>query len=507
MGNCPYCRAVTVPGDSICYSCGRLLSTGNKKTDGKYVLPKTPKQFGVVMTKSGRNVNILRKKKNRFRSLFMLAFISFIMFSPAAKEALFGGFTDFESVLNEQIAPFHTYPVETTYSLEREIALQNNGATGYLLETVPIPFNVKSLHGSDTMYTSDDGQGDRPSQDLQVVNSVVVSIDGETISIPINGDIRERSSAYTTNSGHEIWWPSLGNGDDFCKFGPCMKIRVVMPQGSSTTFSVISEVTSTSYSWWDSPRVNALVEGSQLGTSYDRSGDFSDISERAAGRDSKRYSDELWYDRGSQGGWAIDAQHAEVLSVVRNIDANLPEGQEENAYAFARATFDYLHANVRYDTEADVIARSGPTCLADGLGDCDEQTNAFLSILRTKGIPGWYVFGALTDSTYSQWEAHAWGMILLPMDDEWCDQNNIQENSCYVEAAVDVVNNKWLLHTPTAYIDWVEVYDSSGDKVNSYYRPVLSTPGITRVKTLQTYGDVSQTGGIYKVKLYPESMR
>ena len=194
----------------------------------------------------------------------MLAFISFIMFSPAAKEALFGGFTDFESVLNEQIAPFHTYPVETTYSLEREIALQNTGATGYLLETVPIPFNVKSLHGSDTMYTSDDGQGDRPSQDLQVVNSVVVSIDGETISIPINGDIRERSSAYTTNSGHEIWWPSLGNGDDFCKFGPCMKIRVVMPQGSSTTFSVISEVTSTSYSWWDSPRVNALVEGSQL---------------------------------------------------------------------------------------------------------------------------------------------------------------------------------------------------------------------------------------------------
>ena len=63
-----------------------------------------------------------------------------------------------------------------------------------------------------------------------------------------------------------------------------------------------------------------------------------------------------------------------------------------------------MHANIQYDTEADAIARSGPTCLADGLGDCDEQTNAFLSILRAKGIPGWYVFGALTDSTYSQWK-------------------------------------------------------------------------------------------------------
>ena len=166
-----------------------------------------------------------------------------------------------------------------------------------------------------------------------------------------------------------------------------------------------------------------------------------------------------------------------------------------------------MHANVRYDTEADAIARSGPTCLADGLGDCDEQTNAYLSILRAKGIPGWYVFGALTDSTYSQWEAHAWGMILLPMSDEWCDEQGIQLDSCFIEAAVDVVNNKWLLHTPTAYIDWIELYDTSGEKVNSYYRPVLSTPGINRVKTLQTYGEVDQSGGLYKVKLYPESLR
>ncbi|GIQ97281.1 MAG: hypothetical protein CM15mP3_03150 [Candidatus Poseidoniales archaeon] len=44
-----------------------------------------------------------------------------------------------------------------------------------------------------------------------------------------------------------------------------------------------------------------------------------------------------------------------------------------------------------------VEARSGPACLTDGLGDCDDQTNAYLSLLRTKGIPGWYVLGALTD--------------------------------------------------------------------------------------------------------------
>ena len=69
------------------------------------------------------------------------------------------------------------------------------------------------------------------------------------------------------------------------------------------------------------------------------------------------------------------------------------------------------------------------------------------SILRTKMIPGWYVFGALTDSTYTYWEAHAWGYILLPMSDEWCAERNIVLDDCFVEGSVDVVNNKWLLHT------------------------------------------------------------
>ena len=74
----------------------------------------------------------------------MLAFISFIMFSPASKEALFGGFTDFESLLNEQIAPFPTYPVESTYSLEREIALQNTGHLAIYLKQYLFP--LKYLH-------------------------------------------------------------------------------------------------------------------------------------------------------------------------------------------------------------------------------------------------------------------------------------------------------------------------------------------------------------------------
>ena len=86
-------------------------------------------------------------------------------------------------------------------------------------------------------------------------------------------------------------------------------------------------------------------------------------------------------------------------------------------------------------------------------------------------IPGWYVFGALTDSTYTYWEAHAWGYILLPMSDEWCAERNIVLDDCFVEGSVDVVNNKWLLHTPTAYIDWIEEADATGNLINNYYKP------------------------------------
>ena len=78
-------------------------------------------------------------------------------------------------------------------------------------------------------------------------------------------------------------------------------------------------------------------------------------------------------------GNAINSQDAIVTSTAQTISASLPEGRSTNAYAFARATFDYLHANVLYDKNAPVVARSGPSCLAAGVGDCDEQTNAFFS--------------------------------------------------------------------------------------------------------------------------------
>jgi hypothetical protein len=192
----------------------------------------------------------------------------------------------------------------------------------------------------------------------------------------------------------------------------------------------------------------------------------------------------------------------------------LPEGRENNAYAFARAAFDWMHENVPYDKEAATVPRTGPTCLADRLGDCDEQTNAFLSVVRTRGIPGWYVFGALVNPLdFATWEMHAWGYIMLPLDSEWCAAQGVLQDNCYVEGSVDVVNNKWLLHTTNAYIDWLEEPDPSGQAIADAYSSAVFTGSsigetpISRVMTISSGPDVQLNGGTFSVSQYPEDLR
>ena len=84
MGTCPYCRSVTLPGDTICYTCGRVLANIKSKQfaaeqqfnqgsiDTTYMKTKKPTKSGVVRTHTGSRKNILKRRKNRFRSVVML---------------------------------------------------------------------------------------------------------------------------------------------------------------------------------------------------------------------------------------------------------------------------------------------------------------------------------------------------------------------------------------------------------------------------------------------------
>ena len=519
MGNCPYCRSVTLPGDTICYTCGRVLANIKSKQfaaeqqfnqgsiETTYLKTKKPTKSGVVQTHTGRRKNILKRRKNRFRSVVMLGLVAFIMLSPQAREVVFNKWAGISEYIQLAAAPYHLYPIESTYTVGKTIDVVNNGVEGYLSENLAIPRDVSTLNGQSTMFEYTDGSDPLMTQSIQVINQIELIINDISYDIPLLGEPpRMPDDKLSTIDGHEIWWPGVGIGDDMCSVDICVKIKMNLDPGEEASFTYAVSLTSTSYSWWSSSRVDSRVDGSSNGISVDRSGDFSDIVDRGGGIKAAQYSSSTWYNEG-RFDYAINGQDAVVISTAQTISASLPEGRSTNAYAFARATFDYLHQNILYDKNAPVVARSGPACLSAGVGDCDEQTNAFFSILRTKMIPGWYVFGALTDSTFNYWEAHAWGYILLPMSDEWCEDRNILLDDCFVEGSVDVVNNKWLLHTPTAYIDWIEEADPTGNLINNYYKPGSHSNDVDRTRSFSTIDVPETTGGTYQIKKLPENLR
>ena len=530
MGACPYCRSTALPSDTICYSCGRVLPQGDRSSyrmeqqfsqkgtrATSYKMAKKPSQRGVVQTHTGRQKNIMKRRKNRFRSVVMLGLVAFIMLSPQAQEALLGDFGGVEEFLQSQLAPYHQYPNEATYTLAKVSDISMTGAQGdgMVTENILIPPVLNSALSGSAQFSYTNGDPGPAAVTLQETLELTLVVAGQSINIPIDGmPDKPYADRIITAAGHEVWWPPVGTDAEECPVAKCVKVRVFLNTDESVRYSFEIRVKSTSYSWWNhDSRVDAKVAGKSHGIGMETSGTFADIGQRGNGVRQSDFGGDEWYFRDNVQNYAINGADALVMSTADAIAASLPEGESSNAYGFARAAFDYLHAYVSYDRLAPGTARSGPECLAAKTGDCDEQTNAFFSIMRTRGIPGWYTFGVLGDPFLSSegWEAHAWGYILLPMKESWCDERGIVLQSCFVEAQVDVVNNKWLLSTPTAYVDWVEEADSSGTLVYEYYHPVSSivyTPGanIERVRTFETVGDVEFAGGSYKVKKYAESL-
>lgn len=417
-------------------------------------------------------------------------------------------------------AKYHLYDNEATFTLDRSIVVINSNSNGWLYEDIVIPTDVESVYGQDTDFTYTNGDLPSSTSSIQKVSAVSLlfssggSIVDDMISIPTDGTTLSYENKTITSKGHSVWWPGYGADNLSCHVGNCVKLELQLSPGETVVFSFQVTITSTSYSWWDQKsRVDSRVEGLDEGINVDNSGDFSDIAMRGGGQKSQDFTSPNWYDRGTKGGvnhgYAINSQEELVQSTAELISSSLPEGLQDNAYAYARAAFDYLREYVEYDKNAPTPARSGPLCLQESLGDCDEQTNAFLSLLRAKNIPGWYVFGALTDHKYDYWEAHGWGYIMLPMSESWCNARNIEIDSCFVEGSVDVVNNKWLIHTPNAYIAWIEEADSTGSLLNSYYSPgKYSSNGLARAPPFySTLGDVDTSGGKHQVKSLAENWR
>ena len=77
-------------------------------------------------------------------------------------------------------------------------------------------------------------------------------------------------------------------------------------------------------------------------------------------------------------------------------------------------------------------------------------------------------------------------------------------DDCYVEGSVDVVNHKWLVHTPTAYIDWIE--KAPWSNVDGYYSGgSISGNNFERVRSFHTEA-YEVIGGTWNNKWIGESL-
>ena len=521
MGSCPYCDSPTMDGDTICYSCGRVLASNRIMKErielqldrnnnvNTYKMTTAPKRRGYVQTDRGRSKNILKGGKNRFRSLVMLGLVAFIMLSPQAREHVLKEVGDLKEFLENPTLGYMVYDIDAEYTLNRIVSATNDDSTpSYMTESLPITPDIKALEGGASTFVYTDGTNPSPNQLIQDVTEIKLILDGQKINIPLEGiPPRLVADKITTANGHEVWWPGTsGTGVDFCIGGPCVKVKISLGPSKSTTFEYQTTIKTKSYTWdGDSDNIDPRVPGFTTGITESSSGTFADFANRGNGVRENTFTDVKWYNfnRRNASDYAIDGAHAAVISAVASVESNLPEGND-NVYDFVRGVFDYIRDNIQYDDDAPAPSRNGPSCLSAGIGDCDEQTNAFLSMLRVRGVPGWYVFGVLSSQTFTQWEAHAWGYIQLPMSDEWCNENNIELNTCFVEASVDVTNNKWLLHTSSALIDWIEKPDPTGTYINAFYRPIShehnsNGDGIDRDRTFDTVGAITFGGGKFPV--------
>ena len=233
MGTCPFCRAQTLPGDSICYSCGRVITGASgmdSRVKGEFMRSPTrkakrgmaPRQAKMSKANPKRRG---RKKRSRINQLGLVAFIAFVFFTPEARQFVLAKWAEVEDYLMEAIAPYQVYPLEAEYTVVRSIDLWNNGSgNGHLEESIPLPMDVTSNEGGAVALAYDDGT-EVAKSDIQTIIDMELRIDGEVIAIPNDGlPYRSKANAILTQDGNEVWWPGQGSGSDFCPHGPCVRV-------------------------------------------------------------------------------------------------------------------------------------------------------------------------------------------------------------------------------------------------------------------------------------------
>jgi hypothetical protein len=157
---------------------------------------------------------------------------------------------------------------------------------------------------------------------------------------------------------------------------------------------------------------------------------------------------------------------------------------EGNVRDKLRAIYDYLEANIVYETGRDGLPKYCTDTLRDGTGDCDDQSILYCSIARAAGIPAWMEFGALYDSGRDVWGGHAWVKAYVPL---------VSGGGGAV--CIDVVNKEFFIRPCNRFSDWES--DGNGTHIEDYYSTLsYSSAHQVNVDYSESYeGAYEPTGG------------
>ena len=516
MARCPYCLSPNRAGESICHSCGRVVLG----TRGISIRVGAPTPGGQLIHRARRGpppgLNVRRggqrrekKKRNNIRTMVLVVAIAFLFLFTPAQERISNQLEKWLDSLLDEFGPAREYPVHAEYTAQRTVNLMNPHSQSISFSyELPIPSLRTDFGISEYGFELNDGT-QYTVEDLQQVTSMTANTEGgqNHVNIPIQEEYLTEDNAIVLDSTSEIYWPPVGSSSDRCSVSRCAIWQGDIPPGQFISLVVNYDVIGTSYTWWGGDRApDELKAGVHTHGAFsidnDNSGTYDDY--QRSGRLNTMYdqfgSHKQWYDRdpGPSRNWAINGNDPVVIELANEIASGLATDDAEDPYAFAHAAFIKIRDSIVY-SQGLSPARSGPSCIVDGRGDCDEQSNAWMSLLRTRNIPSWYEFGPMTDGQFSGWEPHAWSNAIFPFDEDWCNERNILLSSCYVEGEVDVVNNRWLLHTPTTMSEWIEDPSNLGDAAYNFYRPLAIGCVNCWTESWDTVGEPIITGGTYRV--------
>jgi len=497
--------------DEICRTCGRIItgSAGSsQRATGQF---NTGAHSGGAtsgaapqMMNAPRRIQSKRRKKGKLGKLVIVSIIACVFVFTPANELAMSQWANVSSQLQILTAP--VYPMEATYTVDRTLTMSNDDTENHTFKysfAVPKDRTAKSM--SEHLWQGEDGAVAADKiQDIISMNVIAGDFNYElpidAITRAVNPELRGKDQPIPVGDTDTImYWPGDGDSSDssYCSFGPCVKWEGITPSTGEVSIVVRYTIKANSYSWWSD--FSGSVAGTERGISSENSGTYADIESR--GQHYERFAQHSKWFKRSDNTYAIDGTDSIIISAVNLIDAQIPDRLNENPYVFARKAFEYVQEQITYGRGKD-IPRSGPSCLSDKVGDCDEQSNLWMSLLRVKKIPTWYEFGALTGFTFKTWEPHGWSNVMLPYDVDWCNANNIDVNTCYVEASVDVTNNMWLFKPPTALGLWIEVEDKNsntpGKGLYDYFYRIWACNVLCGYgETWETVGEAVTTGGTF----------